>query len=359
MSRKPKYPGYHQDTLPSGNRRHRVRVEGNPNKWITIYAAPGDPNFRDQYFDARAGVLVTKPKPDDKPPTRSFALLSRQYLEYLKVQCDSELISPSTFKKATLYLDRMTKAVGKRPMLLEKKILVQARNALSDRPAAADDTITRIAQMYEWAIECGKLPETTVNPAASISKIDKGKGGAVPWATKDVEKYCQRHSEGSPARLMLIIHIFTGCRIGDAVWLGADQEKRIEVPEPGWVLEWKTQKTGTLCTVPMSLTLYHATRPFAVEGRPYIVKPDGEPYASAGALGQRFKKWCWQADLKNRSSHGVRKMVAGLIASSGADSHAIAALLGHTSTKTTEVYTRAFNRQLAAASAIAKLSVDV
>jgi len=47
------------------------------------------------------------------------------------------------------------------------------------------------------------------------------------------------------------------------------------------------------------------------------------------------------------------------MASEGADSHAIAALLGHTSTKTTEVYTRNFNRQIAVASASAKLNVTV
>ena len=359
MSRKPKYPGYHADALPSGNVRHRVRVEGNPRKWITIFAAPGDPGFRDQYATARAGQSVSRPEDKNQPSAKSFAWLARQYQDYLTAQCGAGSISKTTLKKANLYLNRMSKAVGTRHMLLEKKIIIQARNALADRPSAANDTIIRLGQMYDWAIECGKLPDTTTNPASSIPRIKSRKRGAIPWTESDVNAYCRTHEPGTTARLMLTLLIFTGCRIGDAVWLGGDQEKLIEVPEPGHILEWQTQKTGMLCTVPMSPALFEATRPFAKKGKPYITKKNGEPYASADALGQTFSRWCKQADLVDRSSHGIRKMVAGLIASNGADSHAIAALLGHTSTKTTEVYTRTFNRQIAAASAIAKLSVNV
>jgi len=148
------------------------------------------------------------------------------------------------------------------------------------------------------------------------------KGWPVPWSPKDIKNYCKVHKEDSPARLMLILHIYTDCRIGDALWLGASHEKK-------------------------------------KEGLQYIVQQSGEPSASADALGKMFKKWCRQASLENRSTHGIRKMVAGLMASEGADSHAIAALLGHTSTKTTEVYTRNFNRQIAVASASAKLNVTI
>ncbi|MEM9358380.1 MAG: tyrosine-type recombinase/integrase [Pseudomonadota bacterium] len=359
MARKPKYPGYQSGTMPSGNIRHRVRPEGNPKKWITIYAAPGEPGFAEQYFTARMGQKVERPK-EATVPTHSVAWLVNRYETFLEAQNVNGAMEAGTLKKAKLYLGRVRQNLGTRPMLLEKKLLIQARNAMADRPAAADDTVTRVGQMYDWAIECGLLPENTINPATNISKIDKGNGGAVPWSPEDVKKFCDTHPPGSTPRLMLTLHVFTGCRIGDAVWLGADQEKPVEVPEPGWALVWHTQKVkGVQCTVPMSPSLYEATRPFAVPGRPYITKQNGEPYASADSLGQMFAKWCRRAGLENRSSHGVRKMVASLIAARGADPHAIAALLGHSSTKTTEVYTREFNRQIAAASAIAKLSVDV
>ena len=244
-------------------------------------------------------------------------------------------------------------------MLLEKKIIVQIRDALSDRPASANDTLIRLGQLYDWAIETGILPETTINPALSIKRVGVGYRGAIPWTPRDIELYCNAHPIGSKARLLLILHTFTGCRIGDAVWLGADQEKRIQVTKPGWVLEWETRKTGTTFIVPMLPQLYEATRPFATPGKPYMTKDNGEPYSSAASLGQMFGRWCREAGLEDRTSHGIRKMVAGMIATNGGDGHAISALLGHTNTQTTEVYTRAFDRQIAAASAIARLGINI
>ena len=135
MARKPKYPGYHTDTLPSSNICHRVRVEGNPKKWITIFAAPGEPGFREQYGKARTGSVVERPKTTTEPTVHSFAWLARQYQEFLKLQCETGSISSGTLKKANLYLNRMTKAVGKRPMLLEKKTLYrrETRSLIAQR----------------------------------------------------------------------------------------------------------------------------------------------------------------------------------------------------------------------------------
>ncbi|MEO1731839.1 MAG: tyrosine-type recombinase/integrase [Pseudomonadota bacterium] len=359
MPRRPKYPGYHADRLPSGNIRHRVRVEGDPKKWIRILAGPDDPLFRQQYFDARAGVATKQPDEPTEAPTRTFAWLVRQYQLYLKKQHELGKMAPATFKKANLYLNRMSNALGTRPVVLKEATLVQVMDTLADRPNAANRTMVRVAQMYDWAIKRGKVPEGTVNPAASIEKIEEDGTGAIPWSLEDIETYCKKHKAGSTARLMLSLHVGTGCRISDSVWLGHDQERWIQVPQEGWALQWETRKTGTPCSVPMSELLYEATRPFSRPGLPYITRSNGQPYASADALGQAFRKWCREAGLENRSSHGLRKMVAANAASNGADAFGIAALLGQTSLQTTEIYTRTFNRQLAAASTVAKLSVHV
>lgn len=53
-----------------------------------------------------------------------------------------------------------------------------------------DKMVEAIRTMYRRAVEQGLC---NVNPTMEIAKIDRGKGGAIPWTVKDLRTYRKRH----------------------------------------------------------------------------------------------------------------------------------------------------------------------
>ena len=86
----------------------------------------------------------------------------------------------------------------------------------------------------------------------------------------------------------------------------------------------------------------------------------GTGLRSVGVVGEevlrnRFRKWCDAAGLEGLSSHGVRKAAGHLLAQNGCSQHPIMAIHGHTEAKTSEVYTKGFERWTLAADAMRTL----
>ena len=222
---------------------------------------------------------------------------------------------------------------------------IDARDAWAAHPGAADNLIKTVRALYKWAMDREKID---YNPAAGIGIINKNpKGGATPWTPADLRKFKKRHPPGTTAHLWLTLHAFTACRIGDAVWLGREQE----VTRNGQVwLEWQPRKRGSaFVSIPMLPPLYQATRSATVVGPTYLLNEKGKPYASMEALRRMAQLWCHQAGLEDRSSHGIRKAVAEMMAEAGASQHQIMAVMAHTQAKTSEVYTKGAERRILAA----------
>jgi integrase len=102
--------------------------------------------------------------------------------------------------------------------------------------------------------------------------------------------------------------------------------------------------------------LFEATRAAKVIGPSYVLNENGQPFASTEALRVRVQRWCTTAGLSGRSSHGVRKAVAELMAESGCTQHQIMAVMAHTEARTSEVYTKGVQRRLLAADGIQALA---
>lgn len=228
---------------------------------------------------------------------------------------------------------------------------VEIRDAWANRPGAADNLIKSIRSVYAWAIERGEISH---NPAAGIAPINRNpKGGAKPWTPADLKAFKEAHPEGTTAYLWLTLQAFTACRIGDAIWLGRDQE----VTHNGqtW-LEWQPRKKGSApVSIPILPPLFKATRSAKIVGPAYILNEKGKPFSSTEALRVRVQRWCNAAGLLGRSSHGVRKAVAELMAESGCSQHQIMAVMAHTEARTSEVYTKGVQRRLLAADGIQAL----
>lgn len=353
-----KFPGLLAEKLPSGAIRYRVRVEGDKAKRIPIPVGPEHPDFGHHYCAARVGETWQPDQPAAKPQRRTIDWLVQRYIAQLEKWVAAGLYSPSTLKQRRSLLTRMSEIRdidGDRYGVLDIETpiaaWVKARDEWADRPAEADNMIKAVKAMYRWAEE---QEDVSFNPAQPVKAIHKSKGGATPWTAADLKKFRDRHPFGTTAHLWLTLLMFTACRIGDALWLGRGNE--VQRDGITW-LEWQPRKKGSaFVSIPLLPPLHKATRAQKVVGEAYILGEHGRPFKSVEGLRQRVARWCDEAGLEERSSHGVRKAVAELLAEAGCTQYQIMAVMAHTQAKTSEVYTKGVERRNLAREAVAALA---
>jgi len=332
-------PGYYRETLPSGTVRHMVRREGNPRQRTQVPVGHDHPDFWPHYHAARRGErLATRAAP--KAPALSLDALLTDYLDHLDAAAKAGRLSPATLRQRRSLLTRAANFLspeGERMGALHRDLPPEAiehiRNAWGHRTAQADNCLKALRGAYAWA----RLP----NPAKMVAYTHKDGGGATPWSAADLRQFLARHGEGTTPRLWLILALFTGARIGDLAILG----RRHEVTRDGltW-LEWQPGKRGSApVSLPMMPPLWDATRAMPVIGATYLLTEYGRPFAQ-GSLGNAVRKWTAAAGLTARTSHGLRKALAEMLAEAGCSPYQIASILAHTQTKTSEVYTRRADR---------------
>lgn len=347
---KVKLPGLLIEKNRNGSPRYRVRVEGDKRTRITIPVGPNHVDFPNYYYAARAGESWTPAR--SRVAERSIDWLVGRYLSFLEKMVSAGQMSAATLKQRRSVLSRVCDfrdqdgdRYGQFDMDAPPSAFVLVRDAWADRPGAADNMIKSVRAMYVWAMERGEIGH---NPAAGISAINRNpKGGAAPWTASDLHKFRVAHPKGTTAHLWLTLQAFTACRIGDAIWLGRDQEV---IHQGQTWLEWQPRKRGSApVSIPMLQPLYTATRTAKVIGPAYILNEQGKPFRSTEALRVRVQRWCTAAGLEGRSSHGVRKAVAEMMAEAGCTQHQIMAVMSHTEARTSEIYTRGVQRKLLAA----------
>lgn len=346
------YPGLLWELLPSGNKRYRVRVEGNKGRKILIHCGPGHEDFQRQYLAARRGE---KPEPlkvaSDYAKPKSIGWLVNTYFEYLEARVKAKTTSHKTLKKKRNLLNRLL-ANPDKVMLIPQEKLQEMQDGMGATPAQADAFIEAAGVMYDWAIE-RKYVHT--NPARGIKSVYVKGDGAKPWKAADVKKFFKKHKEGTKANVAMSVLLWTGCRIEDLTILGRAYECMLDGIE---ALRWTPLKKGsTEVTIPLLPPLKTATRAPIVQGGTYVLGRGGKPYSSGDSMSAMFKGWCKDAGLNELSAHGVRKGLAELLAELGCSQYEIMAILGHSEAKTSEVYTRRVERWKLAKTAIERVKV--
>lgn len=351
------FPGLLIERHKSGNLRYRVRVIGDKARRIAIPVGPDHAEFSRHYAAARYGETYAAP-PVTKAAPQSLQWLTDRYLAHLEAKAAAGLGSPDTAKQRRSLLSRLCAhtdatgaAYGALHVDMPPPAFVQIRDAWMATPAEADNLMKGARAMYAWAIDTGI---TDVNPLAGIGKIHIPGGGAKPWTAADLRAFIQRYPVGTVQHAWLSLCMFTACRLGDALILGRRHE--VEVNGQTW-LEWQPGKKGSApMTLPMMPALKKSLRALPVIGPSYLLTTRGKPFASVNSLGNTIRDWCREAGLNDRSSHGIRKATAGLLAEAGASQHQIMAVLAHTQAKTSEIYTRDAERRVLASEAMKSMA---
>ena len=340
-------PGLYADKLPSGRLRWIVRMQGDPRRKVTV-PPPDDPSFAAAYDAARRGVKLER-MPETVVP-RSVEWLVRQYLSECARRVQTGRMAATTLRQRRAFYDRLIARHGGKAMDMPRTALVQMRDEMGATPGAADNFVKAVGALYRWGVEVGHVK---TNPATKVGRINTGTG-AVPWSVADLHQYRAAHPQGTMAHLALTLLVFTACRVSDVYRLGRRHES---VTDGQTWLTWQPAKAGSKpVSLPVLPPLWAATRAQSVIGPTYLLTQHGQPFASAAAFGNRFRKWTADAGLEGRSPHGVRKAVATLLAEHGLSQHHIMAFLGHTQAKTSEIYTSSARRNVLAGEAIRALA---
>ncbi|WP_353474819.1 site-specific integrase [Salipiger sp. H15] len=342
-----RFKGYVPERLPSGAIRHRVRVEGNPKRRIVIPVGPEDPTFSEHYWAARAGHTIEVVEKKSCAPATSLDALIDDYLIALEAKVEGGAASIATLRQRKSLMLRAREVItpegdriGSLHCDLPREAMVHVRDHWGARTAQADNCIKALRSAYEWALEKGRVQS---NPTAGIRRVHRGRGGAVPWTTQDVKKFLAHHPEGSMPRLWLILALFTGARRGDLTILGRGHEVQREGMT--W-LDWQPGKKGSApASLPMAPQLLAATRGMTVQGKTYLLGKQGRPLGSPDVLGNSVSCWTAEAGLSDRSSHGLRKALGGLLGELGCSELQIMSILTHTEPTTSSIYTKSAERR--------------
>ncbi len=357
-----RFPGLMEERLPSGAYRFRVRVKGDKSRKITLPCGPEDPEFQDAYAAARRGIkpASTTKAPHIQPGTVGW--LVSAYMRHLEELVRSGNASNLTLKQRRGLADRLldqkstsgrSKGMPYRelPIMIPESELLALVDSMMATPGAAKNMMKLVKAMYAWAVPRNHCP---YNPAAGIKVAYKNQGGAKPWTIEDLEKFRRRHPIGTMPHLALTLFMFTACRISCAVTLGRAMEQTIE-GEP-W-LSWHPRKKGSRpVEIPILPPLQKAIRAQKLVGSTYLLTSKGQPFASPEGLRNALQKWCDEADIEGKSSHGIRKAAGHLMAIMGATQYEIMSVHGHAQASTSQIYTDGVERRSLARQASSKLA---
>lgn len=215
-------------------------------------------------------------------------------------------LDPRTQKVRRAILERFcqNKGDGDKPycMLLPRHVRVR-RDEMMDRPQAANSMVRALRQLFKFAM---RYDLDDKNPAISIEYLAGSADGFHSWTLEKIEKFENTHAVGTSARLALAMALYTGQRRADLVQFGKQHVR------DGW-LTFTQHKNRNSKPVRMEIPIIPELQRVLDESPTgdltFLVTAFNRPFTSNG-FGNRFRKWCDEAGLKNCSVHGLRKAAA-------------------------------------------------
>lgn len=226
---------------------------------------------------------------------------------------------------------------------ITRKHLLRVRDAIADRPGAANSFSAAVGAFFAWCLDRGHRAD--FSPAQRLKRLPLHKRG--PWPDHAIAK-AEAEMEGV-SRLAFLLGLHTGQRIGDILTMtwAQYQDGLIHVIQ---------QKTGVELWIPATPDLADALadEKRTARGLTIIARPDGQPYTTDGFAGT------WNRELKRLGLsgllfHELRHTAATRLAERGCTAFEIGAVTGHKSLAVLQGYVQAAEQKKLARSAMAKV----
>lgn len=286
-------------------------------------------------FDAAYKAALTGEAPKISPraasPSDRLEWLVARFMESAKWAATS----PATRRqRELLYRSAIKRGNNPRFADITKRHMQQAVDDRAATPALAKNFLKSMRALFAWAI---KNEHVQVNPCEGVELPTYKTEGFPAWTVEDVALFCERWPVGSRPRLALELILTSGLRRGD-VHVAGKQHLR------GRVFTMKTAKTGVEITVEFPQSLMDTIAATPTGDMHFMVKDDGQPFASKESFGNWFSARCRDAGVE-KSAHGLRKLAATLAANDGASAHELMAHFGWVKVEQAETYTRQADRK--------------
>ena len=311
---------------------------------IRIVGEYGSPTFMADYHAALQG------RKSSIPANKASAGTLQWLVDEWKRSSDWASTSTATRRQRENILHHVLEKAGRVPFsAITSKKIREGRESRMTTPAAANNFLKTMRALFRWAKEVEHAVE---NPAEEVRFLPAKTKGFTPWTVDDVQKYRARWPLGTRERVMLEVILNTGLRRSDAARLGRQHVK----DGVATITLLKTENSsGVTAHIPILPTLQRALDAGPIGDLNFIVGKRGQPYTKE-AFGNTFRKNCDAAGIeKGKSAHGLRKLVATIVADNGGSEHELQALLGWTTNNQSLIYTREVNKKRLALAAAIKL----
>ena len=338
-----------KDTDRHGNDRYYYRKPGQ--RKIRILSEFDTKEFHEEYLravDARQATNQCAETRVVRPARGTMHWLCKEYFEAALFK----ELDPRTQRVRRSILERFCqhKNGGQNTYadLLPRHIR-KVRDFMSDRPEAANGMIKALRQLFKFAIEYDLHDR---NPAAEVSYLKGNPDGFPAWSLEEIERFEATHPVGSKARLLFALALYTGQRRADLVQFGKQHVR------DGW-LHFRQHKGRNRKPVDLSIPIIPELQ-YIIDNTEtgdltFLMSEHGRRY-TANSIGNRFKKWCLEAGIPDRSLHGLRKAAAARLAEEGCTEQEIMAITGHRTSKEVTRYTQSASQRKRAESALTRMS---
>jgi integrase len=189
------------------------------------------------------------------------------------------------------------------------------------------------------------------------------------WSVDEVLQFESKWPLGSKPRLCLAMLMFTGTRRSDAVVIGKQHRKTVQVQVDdgqgrkilqdvtGWQFtQFKgRERTPVVTWIPILSCLQDVIDVTPSKGLTILETSFNKPYTAKG-FTTSFGRYCDEAGLPHCSAHGLRKAACTIAAERGATPHQMMAIFGWRTLSQALKYTEAASRKRMAAAAMHMLS---
>lgn len=305
--------------------------------------AYGSPEFIAQWRSLVAGTDVAA---DAAPSKFTLKWLVGKY----EASAAFKALAPTTQRMRSNILKVVCETGGKLLVSqVTRSTIAAGRDRRADTPFAAINFMKVMGYLFEWAVDAGYARS---NPVKDVKRPKAKVIGHTPWNYDDVAKFYEKHSLGSTARLAMDLLLFTGLRRSDVYRLGPQHIRN-------GVIEFRTQKTDDPLFIPVHQSLQKSIDACTINQLAFLTTPkQGRPFKSEASFGNWFADVCDEAGVSGRA-HGLRKLLAQIVAESGGSNAELKALFGWSTDAMAALYIKQANSKKLAQSGAEKLKENM
>lgn len=304
---KPRLPYLHKETTRHGKVNWYVRVGHGPR--TRLHSEFGTKKFTAEYQAAISGnpIIVNG---EDKNSLKWLIGRFRRSAEW-------EMLSKGTKKQRDHFFHAIIEASGNVPYrAIKKQNILDGIDRRKKTPGAANNFLRTLKALFKWAKESDYIDQ---NPTEGIKKLQYKSDGFPIWTLNEVTQYREKWAIGTRERLAMELLLWTGLRRGDIVRLGKQHIKNNKAMIP-------TEKGEQPIYITITPELKQLISVSPTGDMALIATESGYP-RNKDAYGNWFRKACRAAGVK-KSSHGLRKLAATLLAEAGGTQNELRAAFG-------------------------------